>query len=156
MTEQTSADLAALARRLGELEDRAAIAALTARYNAAFDAMDVEGWVATFTADGAFELEHPRQTVPETAGRDRLRRMQEAIGYGTVHITSDHLIELDGDAATQRCTALLAGRSAGRETGSVVFANTGRYRDELVRTAEGWRFRRRTWIPDAESELPSW
>lgn len=155
MTEQTTAAVAALARRLGELEDRAAIAALTARYNAAFDAMDVEGWTGTFAEDGEFALEHPRQTVPPTAGRDRLRQMQEAIGYGTVHLTSDHLIELDGDVATQRCTALLAGRSAGRETGSVV-ANTGRYRDELVRTAEGWRFRRRTWIPDAESELPSW
>jgi uncharacterized protein (TIGR02246 family) len=118
--------------------DHLAIRELTARYNRAFDDVDSEAWADTFTPDGVMEY----GGGAPISGRDALVEMSRKTGYGFVHITTDPIIEIDGDRATQSCTLIVASRSEARD--QVAIGMTGRYEDELVRTQDGWRFKRRT------------
>lgn len=123
--------------RLQALVDRVEIRELTARYNRCFDDQEPEAWAEVFTPDGTLQVDGGM--VVE--GRDALVEMCRSTGYGTVHMTTDASITIDGDVATQTCTLLLGRRSL--EPRSSEFQLTGRYVDELVRTPEGWRFRSR-------------
>jgi uncharacterized protein (TIGR02246 family) len=124
--------------------DHLAIRELTARYNRAFDDVDSEAWADTFTPDGVMDY----GGGAPISGRDALVKMSQATGYGVVHITTDPIIEVDGDRATQRCTVIIANRSQARDR--VGISMTGRYEDELVRTPDGWRFKRRRAILDVD------
>lgn len=55
------------------------------------------------------------------------------------HVSSNVLIEHDGDIA--HCVSYLTIFSACE--GALTALSTGKYEDELVRTADGWRFTRR-------------
>jgi ketosteroid isomerase-like protein len=116
------------------LADRAAILELLARYNSAFDEADHEGWAACFAEDGV--LESPFSG--DTTGRAEFMAMSTAMAgtdqVGNV-VTTDHLVSISGDTASETCTAVIFG---GPNVQTV-----GRYDDELVRTAEGWKFQRR-------------
>lgn len=125
-----------------DLRDRIEIRELTARYNHAADAGDAEGFAATFTADGSLVM----------AGEMICSGEAELLAFaskprGTVHATTDPVLTVAGDAATQVCTLLLYRRA--RDGTSVQLQNTGRYEDELVRTEDGWRFHRRSVLLDA-------
>ena len=136
-----------LTRQFRVVQDQLAIRELTARYNRAVDDVQSDEFAGTFTEDGEFWIGRDGRVV---AGREAIARMSRAGGYGRVHMTFDSIVEVDGDSATQLCNALIGKRSAGREPGSSHWTTTGRYEDELVRTAEGWRFRKRIWLEDAE------
>jgi hypothetical protein len=58
-----------------------------------------------------------------------------------VQLNSPAVIEVAGDAAMARSTIRECGKFAGRDEALEVM---GYYADELVRTAAGWRFARRT------------
>ncbi len=123
--------------------DRARIRELTARYNRCFDDGDPEGFAATFTEDGAMEIDGG----PTTTGRAALAEMVRRTPYGIVHVTVDAIIEVDGDRAVQDVTLLVVARppaDAPADKRRSRLQRTGRYHDELVRTPEGWRFLRRT------------
>lgn len=130
------------------LLDRAQIRELTARYNRAFDDGDPDTFAATFTEDGVMAV----TGTFEVSGRDGLAEMVRHTPYGVVHVTVDATVEVDGDRAVQDVTLLVLSRPA-KEAGpgakASTLSNTGRYRDELVRTADGWRFARRTATLDA-------
>lgn len=124
--------------------DRARIRELTARYNHCFDSGDAEGFAATFLPDGEVEIEGG----PTISGRDALVSMCSKTPFGTMHVTTDAEVVVGGDRATQHCTILVVGRPGGKgregETRrSPTLERSGYYRDELVRTPEGWRFARR-------------
>lgn len=53
---------------------------------------------------------------------------------------SKALIKIDGDKATVRSVIRECGKFSGRNEGLEVL---GLYADDLVRTANGWKFRRR-------------
>ncbi len=116
------------------LTDRAAILELLARYNSAFDESDHEGWAGCFAEDGV--LESPFSG--DTTGRPDLTAMSMAMAgtdqVGNV-VTTDHLVSISGDTASETCTAAIFGGPTGQ--------TVGRYDDALVRTAEGWKFQRR-------------
>lgn len=59
-----------------------------------------------------------------------------------LHVVSNAIIEIDGDVARSRC---YFHAPMGRETedGQYVITNSGRYLDELARTADGWRIVKR-------------
>lgn len=124
------------------LVDHFAIRELTARYNRAADDGDGAGFAATFTSGGLLEM---GGTVMCT-GTDELVAFAGK-PRGTVHVTSDPLIEVRGDEATQHCTLVLFRRA--RDGQSVRLENTGRYEDSLERTPDGWRFSRRRVTFDA-------
>lgn len=111
---------------------------LTARFNRAIDDGDAAAFADTFTADGSLEF---NGGAFSRRGREALTEFAGESAYGNVHITTDAIIEVDGDRARQRCTVLLAWRRKDRT--KVLFQLTGRYDDELERLPQGWRFKRR-------------
>ena len=128
---------------LAWLVDRARIRELTARYNRCFDDGDPEGFAALFTEDGVMEV----AGGPTTTGRAALAEMVRHTPYGIVHVTVDAIVDVDGDRAVQDVTLLVVyrpGTDAPADKRSSRLQRSGRYRDELVRTPEGWRFARRT------------
>ena len=125
------------------LVDRARIRELTARYNRSFDDGDAEAFAATFTEDGVMEVTGGYAV----SGREGLEQMVRRTPYGVVHVTVDATVEVDGDRAVQEVTMLVLQRpkpDSGPDERSSTLQRTGRYRDELVRTSEGWLFARRT------------
>jgi len=133
-----------------ELADWVSIRELTARYNRSVDDGDVEAFAAVFTDDGVLEVlggpGGPRRRV----GRAEIGSIAANAGpRELVHVTTDAIVEVDGDEATQLCTLLLCRRAPAK--GVVVFT-TGRYTDRLVRTPEGWRFAERSVFLDAANE----
>ena len=128
---------------LRRLVDRNEIRELTARYNRCFDDGDAEGFAATFTEDGVMEVVGGFSAE----GREGLAKMCRRVPYGVVHVTVDAIVSVDGDRATQDVTILTLQRpkpDAAPEDRRTVLERSGRYHDELVRTAEGWRFARRS------------
>lgn len=125
------------------LVDRARIRELTARYNRCFDDGDTEGFAATFTEDGVMEV----AGAFKVEGRVALQEMCRNTPYGIVHVTTDATVEVEGDRAVQQVTVMVLQRpkpdAAANERVSTL-SRTGRYRDELVRTDDGWRFARRS------------
>jgi uncharacterized protein (TIGR02246 family) len=138
--------LDALGAELAGIEDRIAIRELVARYNRAIDDAEADAFAACFVPDGRFCV---GTDGPVVAGRERLAAMSRAAGIRRIHMTMDPIIRIDGDTATHECTALIGNRQADRAPGSTSWTSTGRYRDELVRTPDGWRFDRRVWFEDA-------
>jgi uncharacterized protein (TIGR02246 family) len=129
------------------LLDRAQIRELTARYNRAFDDNDPESFAATFTDDGVMAVEG----TFSVEGRQGLAEMVRHTPYGVVHVTVDATVEVSGDNAVQDVKLLVLSRP-GPEAGAggkSRLTNSGRYHDELIRTADGWRFARRTAFLDA-------
>ena len=129
---------------LSKLADRIAITELTARYNEAADAADGSAYTDCWVSDGV--LESPG--LGSYVGTEELAAVAKALGTSTVHLTTDAIVVVDGDSATQRCRLLLCRKSADGSDFAVV--STGRYEDSLVRTDGGWRFARRVMMSDLE------
>jgi uncharacterized protein (TIGR02246 family) len=130
------------------LLDRAQIRELTARYNRCFDDGDPDGFAATFTEDGAMEVDGAFRVD----GRPALAEMVRHTPYGVVHVTVDATVEVDGDHAVQDVKLLVLARPAADAAPDVrrtKVTNSGRYHDELVRTPDGWRFTHRTAFLDS-------
>ena len=121
---------------MSKAEDYCAIQELTARYNQTFDTGDLEGWLDCFTEDILFilggkelgrGLEGMRKFGAEMQGKLRVR-----------HLTTDAIIRVTGDTATQNVYLLLVDISAGS-----VFKTSGCYADELRKTRGAWKFSKR-------------
>ena len=127
--------------QLALVADQLAIRDLTARYNFAIDEGRVEDWVATFVPDGTFASALlGAHTGPE--GLTAFAQGYTAAFTGR-HCTTDHIIEVDGDRATQRCYLVLINNDGGTRV-----STTAIYEDELQRTPDGWRFVVRRIAPD--------
>ena len=140
-------------RDLQWLLDWTAIRELTARYNRCFDDGDTDGFATTFTEDGAMEV--AGGFVVE--GRAGLAEMCRSTPYGVVHVTVDATIDIDGDCATQDVTVLVLARPAPdavADARNTRIERSGRYHDDVVRTADGWRFARRTVTLDGGHVAP--
>jgi uncharacterized protein (TIGR02246 family) len=130
--------------KLQQLLDRTAIRELTARYNRAVDDGDAESFAKTFVADGILSVEG----AAYFRGRDELSTFVVSLGYGSIHMTMDAIIEIDRDEAWQQCSVLVTMREQKKEHICVV--TTARSDDRLVRTPEGWRFALRTMQADLD------
>jgi hypothetical protein len=136
----------ALADEVARLRDIDSIRRLTAAYNDAWDDGRGADWVAVFTPDGRFSM----PDTPDVVGVDALREFADAQrDGGFVHTTTDHVVDVDGDTAVQTCRLILSNRSPSMEPGSAKWLTTGRYRDDLRRTPDGWRFTHRSFAPDS-------
>ncbi|HPG27214.1 MAG: nuclear transport factor 2 family protein [Spirochaetaceae bacterium] len=74
----------------------------------------------------------------------------EAIMPFAFHHISNPRIEIEGDTARARWHALLAVDAAGQAQ-----LHVGIYDDEMVRTPEGWKFRRLGFTLAASTDLPA-
>ena len=123
-------------------DDVVAIQQLVARYNFAVDGGDPDAFAGTFTPDGEFGA--GGQVM---RGHDELRAF--VVGRAGIaprrHLVSSILVDGDGDRASLRAYLQVVAMG---DDGSLQVAVQGTYDDELVRTADGWRFTRRSFAPD--------
>jgi 3-phenylpropionate/cinnamic acid dioxygenase small subunit len=111
--------------------DNVAITQLLARYCLTLDLDDVDGWVALFTEDAAYEV-YGRSWD----GHAGLRKMM-SVAPGGLHLGGPPVIVMvDADRATTMQNLLFVERESGVARHSV-------YDDDLVRTSDGWRIARR-------------
>jgi ketosteroid isomerase-like protein len=122
------------------MDDIEAIKQLTARYNRAFDTKDFAAFLATWTEDGFFERSNAGRSYQ---GTEQLRELLATFEVRGRHVTSDYIVEVDGDSAHQAC--YLTYLDVSDNFSVAIF---GDYSDDLVRTADGWRFRARRLLVD--------
>ena len=135
------------AQQRGKLtgDDYVEIQQLYARYNNAIDSGDAEGYAATFVPDGVFNTYN---------GHDAL--------VGFIHSWHDRM---GGANRRHWNTNLMITPSAEGANGSVylmlidvgqrppVIASAAKYDDQVVKTAEGWRFKKR--VTKGEGPAPA-
>ena len=126
-------------------QEYAAIANLLAHYCLSLDYDDTDTWVSLFTEDGSFEVYG--RTFDGRAG---LRRMMDAAPKG-LHLGGPPLVRMhDADRAQTEQNLLFIDRESGDARSAV-------YRDEVVRTEEGWKIRKRSCrfiVADGLSDRP--
>lgn len=130
-------------------EDWIAVRELTARYNRALDDGRPEDWADTFLESGGLYL---AATDRGWVGRSELMAFASSKPWGSMHVTSDADVDIDGDTAQQVCSLVMFRRSPERTAPTLIA--TGRYNDLLRRTPQGWRFESRVVWLDADISTP--
>ncbi len=140
-----------LAARVQRLEDLEAINQLFIDYGRHLDAGRFEEYGALFAEDGEL-LVGP---MGRAKGPAQITEMMSAALASQVgdsfHIISSPMIDLDGDRATSSVMWTVAKRG---EDGMAEVQMVGRHEDELIRTDEGWRFKKRRGLVDLPSVFP--
>jgi SnoaL-like domain len=122
-------------------EDRIAIQDLNYRYAAHIDFKQVDEWVDLFTEDGVLDEREFGFGVHD--GRTAIRAYAEALVADVVHamhhVTNQLVTDVSATEATGTVFAIVEGmtRSSGHARYSLY------YEDQYLKTAAGWRFRRR-------------
>ena len=125
------------ADRLARLEARDEIRELTARYCHAVVDGDVESLVELFAEDGAF-----RSGNAAPQGHAALREFYAPLaGQAFKPFVQNHVIELDGDEATGRCSVEIRVTQDGE-----AYTQAGHYLDRYRRIDGRWRFAERQYI----------
>lgn len=120
---------------------------LSEQYAFHLDGKDPEKLASLFTDDGVWEVLSKRMVGPEairTYWKSRLDLWKA--GYGRIHQMANQVVTvLDRDHAVGRSTVLIymfqTPNSAPQSLAPTVIS---RNEDEYVRTAAGWKFKRRT------------
>ncbi len=119
-------------------DDEEQVRRTLAGYSQYLDDGDFDRWIELFTEDARLLF-----GGQATEGRPSIRKYMEHVqppeGRGK-HITANILVEVEGDMATARTDYLFVRPTAGE---GLVLVATGRYRDELIRDGDRWRFRQR-------------
>ena len=122
------------------MSDKDEIRELLARYCFALDADKFEEMAALFTPDGVWETAFGTGT-----GRAGIVAQANSIATGArpkrVHLTTNIVIDLDGDTATARSNWALIQNVP---SGVPIIGSGGAYADRLVKADGRWFFRRRT------------
>lgn len=119
--------------------DRQAIVDLTIRYTWALDGRQWDDLDEVFLPDATANL--TEDLVGRDAIKARIRRALEPLD-ASQHIIANHQVVVHGDRASCRCY-LQAQHVRQAAHGSPNFIVAGRYEDQLVRTAHGWRIAHR-------------
>jgi ketosteroid isomerase-like protein len=124
---------------LAYLSDRQAIRDLVTRYACAVDRRDFDAVGACFTPDAETDYTYFKGPIGEV-----LEKIRAGVGgfAMTMHVLGNHLAEVHGDSATSETYAVCYHRRPGVPDGAQLVVAM-RYLDDLVRTPEGWRIRRR-------------
>ncbi len=122
------------------MSDKDEIRELLARYCFALDADRFEDMAALFTPDGVWETAFGTGT-----GRAGIVAQANSIATGVrpkrVHLTTNIVIDLDGDTATARSNWVLIQNVPG---GVPIIGSGGAYADRLVKVDGQWFFQHRT------------
>lgn len=131
--------------QLRALTDRAEITGLIDRFFRALDERDLDlSWGRSIFTEDA-QVAFP---IGEHRGLDAVVAALVA-GMGrfgpTQHLGANYLIDLDGDRAAVRWNATQTHLPPGATPYDEPFVSGGYYDGEVVRTEDGWRFRRQTY-----------
>jgi 3-phenylpropionate/cinnamic acid dioxygenase small subunit len=120
------------------LSDRAEIQDLIIAEASAMDRRDWERWKNCFTVDAAIDYSENDGAVgtPPMVGAWLASVLGRFHSYQ--HLSSNAEIELTGDQARVRTMQYIAVKMAASDGDRVVFSGIW-FRDEVVRTPEGWR-----------------
>jgi SnoaL-like domain len=129
-----------LERRVGELEDQAAIASLIAGYGPLADSSQGEAVRGMWVEEGGtYELQGYYFTSADMAGTVTTDLHRGFVSRGSAHTLGPARIWLDGDAAVAINYSVVFIFDGRRWVAERVAAN----RWDLIRTTAGWRVRRR-------------
>lgn len=121
--------------------DEVAIQQVLNRYTEGCTRRDWDQVAETFAEDGIWDV--PAQGISLqgwAAMQPAMAGFVEQMDY-FIQLNSPAVIEVSGDSATARSVIRECGKFTGRDEALEVM---GTYSDELVRTATGWKFARRT------------
>jgi hypothetical protein len=126
-------------------QDLVDIQQLYAKYNWALDSGDSEGYASTFTPDGVFN---------NNAGHDAIVKFADTfhagLGAHVRHWNTNLMILPTAEGASGQVYLVLV--DFGTKPASIV--TSASYSDELVKTAQGWRFKKRATKGDAVPAKP--
>ena len=127
---------------MSKADDRFAIIAVLDRYSECLDTRDWEGLSEVFTDDVEMDFGAWRASDLDQV-RANIRSFLDGCGPSQ-HLLGNYRIELDadGDRASSRCYCRVMHFGKGEHEGKT-FESWIEYSDELVRTPEGWRSRKR-------------
>ena len=115
-------------------QDFVEIQQLYAKYNWTLDAGDAEGYASTFTADGVFN---------NNVGHDAIVKFADTfhagLGAHVRHWNTNLMITPTADGAHGQVYLVLVDFANKPAT----IATSASYSDDLVKTAQGWRFKKR-------------
>ena len=124
-------------------QDMIDIQSLYTRYNWMLDSGDAEGWATTFTPDGVFSIED-QGAAGVSAGHDAIVKFAKGfhagLGGHVKHWNTNLMITPNAKGAAGQVYLVLVDFATSPAT--VIASST--YSDELVKTAQGWRFTRRS------------
>ncbi len=122
------------------MSDEIAIQQTLNRYSEAASRADWHQVLSTFTVDATWEIADSGARYQDHSVIQRV--MAAFVGQMAyfVQINSPAIITVEGDEAVASSLIRECGKFADRDEALEVF---GRYADELVRTAQGWKFTRR-------------
>ena len=115
-------------------QDLVEIQQLYAKYNWTLDSGDAEGYASTFTPDGVFNNNVGKDAIVKFANG-----FQTGMGSHVKHWNTNLMIMPTGDGASGQVYLVLVDFAT--KPPSIVTSAT--YSDELVKTAQGWRFKKR-------------
>ena len=119
---------------------------LYGRYAIGYDTGNGELWARAFTADGTFVLPGGKTLD----GRQQLAEFAAAPGNdkgptNVFHVNSNITIEPSREGATATAYVLLVNLGANGKPSTLT--GGGIYRDQFVKTSEGWRIKKRIYQP---------
>ena len=126
-------------------QDLIEIQQLYARYNLTLDAGDAEGYASTFTPDGVFNTNVGHDAIVKFANT-----FHAGLGAHVRHWNTNLMILPSTAGASGQVYLVLVDFA----TTPATIAASGSYADELVKTAEGWRFKKRAVRIDAAPAKP--
>jgi hypothetical protein len=132
---------------MGAAEDRLDIIATLDRYAEVLDRRDWPGLADVFTPDAEMDFGVWKATSCDDI-TSNIRSFLDSCGPSQ-HLLGNYRIELDGDTATSRCYIRVMHFGKGEHEGKT-YEMWGEYADDLVRTPDGWRSRRRRATPTME------
>jgi SnoaL-like domain len=128
---------------LGEIEDREAIRLVLRDYGRLLDERKFDDFGQLFAPDGEY-VSAGRTTRGPVEIADSLRRIMAGNALGIAepnfHVLFNERITLQGDRAQATSQSFFVAPDADGAPKLVMMAS---YEDQLVRTAQGWRFARR-------------
>jgi hypothetical protein len=137
--------IAALERRVAQLEDHLEVLRVTSAYGPLVDAGLADEVAALWEPDGAYDYDADASALE---GREAIAAMvrseahQRFIHEGCGHVVGPPTIQVDGDGATATCYSLLVRRDPDGHGYRVARLSANRW--ELRRGQDGWRVTRRT------------
>ena len=129
------------------VQDAHDILTLSNEVSQAADKGEHEKWADGFTEDGVFNSPKYGVSKGRKALIEFITSFTDAVKGGR-HITTNHLIMVDGDKARQECYLIFT------VDGKLVL--TGQYVDDLIRTDGKWKFSNRMFLDDSkDADLPA-
>jgi len=133
------------------MSDGEAIQQLINTYSQAASLGEWDRAVGTYLPEGVWAIPHLSMTLEGAAAiRSALTAFMETMDY-VLQMNAPAIIHVEGDRATATSSIREAGKSKGEMH---AFEFLGLYEDELVHTAEGWKFARRTFRGIGTSHFP--